>query len=176
MRYTCGSQAGIFLFQIKHFFFLKNATSYIIFCNLFYWFHSWPSSKQCWSNRGVDCNLPCREEKGMRNLLTPLYWASALWVIALGQRNGTTEECCSQGWDSAIFSPAKAPRKCFAPMGHRASSWNHFFPGQAENSQNACDILARPQAMSTKRTRLSLQREQSYNSTSWSWKRSLAQL
>lgn len=96
---------AFFCFRLSIFFFLKNATSYIIFYNLFYWFNSQLSSEQCWSNWGADCDLPYREEKGMRNLLTPLYRPSALWVMALGQRNSISEECCSQGWESWLFSP-----------------------------------------------------------------------
>lgn len=61
-------------------------------------------------------------------------------------------------------------------MGHRAARRYHLLPGQAGNSEDACDILARPQAMSIIRTSPNLEGEQSYNSTSWSWKRSLAQL
>lgn len=76
----------------------------------------------------------------------------------------------------ATFSPAKAPRTYSSAMGRRAARWYHLLPGQAGNSEDTCDILARPQAVSAIRTRPNLEGEQIYNSASWSWKRSLAQL
>lgn len=76
----------------------------------------------------------------------------------------------------ALSSPTKAPRKRISFVHHNAARWYHLLPGQPGNSEDACDILARLQAMSTVRTSPNLKGEQNCNSTSWGWKRSLAQL
>lgn len=62
-----------------------------------------------------------------------------------------------------VFSPSKAPRKPVSHVGHRAAGRYLLLPGKAGNSEDVCDILARPQAMSTIRTSPNLEGEQNYN-------------